>query len=136
MIRETIYNSAASFILCCAYSFIRLLLRPRLRHRPTSLRLLTETSTATPVSTTTSTPQLTATATPVAAPTRPQYTMNVMMDYNAKSLSADETILYPNHTGQTLNDLVLAVEPNYWQNCFTLKILAINDVRIDKLHTH
>jgi hypothetical protein len=52
------------------------------------------------------------------------------MDYNAKSLSADETILYPNHTGQTLNDLVLAVEPNYWQNCFTLKSLAINDAAL------
>jgi hypothetical protein len=49
------------------------------------------------------------------------------MDYKAKSLSADETILYPNHTGQTLNDLVLAVEPNYWQSCFTLKSLSIND---------
>ena len=52
------------------------------------------------------------------------------MDYKAKSLSADETILYPNHTGQTLNDLVLAVEPNYWQNCFTLKSLAINDAAL------
>ncbi len=52
------------------------------------------------------------------------------MDYKAKSLSADETILYPNHTGQTLNDLVLAVEPNYWQSCFTLKSLAINDAAL------
>ncbi|MFZ1043579.1 MAG: M1 family aminopeptidase [Anaerolineales bacterium] len=88
---------------------------------------LTGTSTETSVSTTTSTPQTTATATPVAASLRPQYTINVVMDYNAKSLSADETILYPNHTGQTLDDLVLAVEPNYWQNCFTLKSLAIDD---------
>jgi len=49
------------------------------------------------------------------------------MDYNAKSLSVGETILYPNHTGQALNDFILAVEPNYWPNCFTLKSLTIND---------
>src|SRR5208283_4207346 len=78
----------------------------------------TVTSTQTPVPTTTPTPQPTATATSVAPPPRPQYTMNVVMDYKAKSVSVDETILYPNHTGQALNDLVLAVEPNYWQNCF------------------
>ncbi len=87
----------------------------------------TERSTPTPVPTPTPTPQMTATATPVAAPPRPEYTMNVVMDYKAKSVSVDEAILYPNHTGQTLNDLVLAVEPNYWQNCFTLKSLAIDE---------
>ncbi|HUH97259.1 MAG TPA: M1 family metallopeptidase [Anaerolineales bacterium] len=75
-------------------------------------------------------PQPTATATSVEAPTRPQYTLNVVMDYNAKSLSADETILYPNHTGQTLNDLVLAVEPHYWPNCFELKNLMVDDVAL------
>ena len=52
------------------------------------------------------------------------------MDYKAKSVSVDEIILYPNHTGQTLNDLVLAVEPNYWQNCFALQSLAIDDAAI------
>ena len=56
--------------------------------------------------------------------------MNIVIDYNAKSVSVDETILYPNHTGQTLNDLVLAVEPNYWQNCFTLKSLVIDDAAL------
>ncbi len=52
--------------------------------------------------------------------------MNVIMAYDAHSVSVDETILYPNHTGQTLNDMVLAVEPNYWQNCFTLNSMALN----------
>jgi hypothetical protein len=56
--------------------------------------------------------------------------MNVVMDYNAKSASVDETLVYPNHTGQTLNDLVLAVEPNYWQNCFTLKSLEIDSAAL------
>ncbi|HUI89402.1 MAG TPA: M1 family aminopeptidase [Anaerolineales bacterium] len=62
----------------------------------------------------------------VSIPMRPQYTMNVVMDYDAHSITADETIVYPNHTGQTLNDMVLAVEPNYWTNCFTLDSMALN----------
>jgi len=94
------------------------------------LRLQLKHSTQAPVPITTSTPQLTATATSAAASPRPQYTINVLMDYTAKSLSADETILYPNHTGQTLNDLVIAVEPNYWQNCFTLESLTVNDAAL------
>ena len=56
--------------------------------------------------------------------------MNVVMNYDKKSVSVDETILYPNHTGQTLKDMVLAVEPNYWQNCFSLKSMAINDAAL------
>jgi hypothetical protein len=52
--------------------------------------------------------------------------LNAVMDYKAKSASVDETILYPNRTGQALNDMVLAVEPNYWQNCFTLNSFNLN----------
>ena len=86
---------------------------------------LTETPIPTPIPPTTSTPDPTSSVTPVV-PARPQYLMNVVMNYNAKSMSVDETILYPNHTGQTLNDMVLAVEPNYWPNCFTLQSLALD----------
>src|SRR5258708_3638615 len=68
----------------------------------------------------------TATATPVPAPARPQYTMNVVLNYAGKSVAVDETILYPNHTGTALSSLLLAVEPNYWQNCFTLESLAVD----------
>ncbi len=70
-------------------------------------------------------PQPTATATPVPALARAQYTMNVVLDYAAKSVAVDETIVYPNHSGQPLTDLVLAVEPNYWPNCFTLNSLFL-----------
>ncbi|MBI3737519.1 MAG: M1 family metallopeptidase [Chloroflexi bacterium] len=78
----------------------------------------------------TSTPEPTPTATLVPAPLRAQYTMNVVLDYNAKSVSVDETIVYPNHTGQPLNDLVLAVEPNLWSNCFTLNALNLNGAAV------
>src|SRR5512138_2121465 len=50
-------------------------------------------------------PQPTDTPTPTPAPARAQYSMNVVLDYAAKSVSVDETIVYPNHTGQPLKDL-------------------------------
>jgi hypothetical protein len=52
--------------------------------------------------------------------------MNVVLDYAAKSVAVDETIIYPNLSGHPLTDLVLAVEPNFWQNCFTLKGLNLD----------
>ena len=52
--------------------------------------------------------------------------MNVVLDYAAKSASVDEAIVYPNHSGQLLRDLVLAVEPNLWEGCFTLHGLSLD----------
>src|SRR5512147_1917917 len=80
--------------------------------------------------TSTALPTDTATAAPASAPTRPQYTLNVVLDYAGKSAVVDETIVYPNHTGQPLNDLLLAVEPNFWQNAFTLQGLSIDDTPV------
>jgi hypothetical protein len=77
-----------------------------------------------------SVPDPTATATPVPPPTRAQYTMNVVLDYAAKSVAVDETIVYPNHSGGPLKDLVLAVEPDLWPNCFTLKGLTLDDTAV------
>jgi peptidase M1-like protein len=74
----------------------------------------------------TSTPAPTATPTAVPAPPKAQYTMNVVLDYDAKSISVEETIVYPNHTGQALTNLVLAVEPNLWPSCFILGSLSLN----------
>jgi len=39
----------------------------------------------------------------------------------------NETITYPNWTGETLTNLVLAVEPNLWSGGFSLKSIAIDD---------
>jgi hypothetical protein len=71
-------------------------------------------------------PEPTATATDVPAPARASYTMNVVLDYAAKSVSVDETIVYPNHSGKLLDDLVLAVEPNLWEGCFKLNGLSLD----------
>ncbi len=62
-----------------------------------------------------------------AAPQRAQYTINVVLDYANKSVAVDETIVYPNHAGHPLTDLMLAVEPDLWQGCFTLQSLSLDD---------
>ncbi|HTO99939.1 MAG TPA: M1 family aminopeptidase [Anaerolineales bacterium] len=72
----------------------------------------------------------TETATAVPAPDRAQYSINAVMDYANKSVVVDETILYPDHAAQPLTDLMLAVEPNFWQDCFTLKSLSLNDTAV------
>ncbi len=69
-------------------------------------------------------PSPTATSTPV--PPRPQYTLRLVLDYAARSAAVDETIVYPNHSGAALTDLVLAVEPNFWPNCFNLSSLKVD----------
>jgi hypothetical protein len=80
---------------------------------PTSASLPTETPTAVP----TVTPDL----------ERPQYSLDLQLNYSAKAATVNETITYPNWTGETLNNLVLAVEPNLWSGGFSLKSLAIDN---------
>jgi hypothetical protein len=66
------------------------------------------------------------TVTPVPALERAVYTLNVLMDYDAKTVNVDEIILYPNLTGNQLNALVVAVVPNLWQGSFNLTNIFIN----------
>lgn len=54
------------------------------------------------------------------SPVRPLYTLNVLLDYDRKYLSVEQTIAYPNLSGETLSDISLAVEPNSWQDVFSL----------------
>jgi len=74
-------------------------------------------------------PADTPTATPLITPSleRPQYVMDVGVNYSNKSVVVDEIITYPNWTGETLTSLVLAVEPNLWSGGFSLKSLAVDD---------
>jgi hypothetical protein len=44
----------------------------------------------------------------------------------------DETIRYFNATGQSLSNIVLAVEPNLWANCFLLNALGQDGTAITK----
>ncbi len=56
----------------------------------------------------------------------PHYTFNVTLDYRRRRLTVEETIVYPNATGDALNDLVLAVMPNIWPSVFKLNKLELN----------
>lgn len=86
--------------------------------------------TLTPLPTYTSVPAPTATATRVPAISRAAYSLNVLMDYDAHTLSVDQGIVYPNHTGGALTGLVLAVVPNLWAGCFTLTSLSVDGTPI------
>jgi hypothetical protein len=57
---------------------------------------------------------------------RTQYLIDAYLDYNAHTVSVGETIVYPNLTGATLTNLVLAVEPSLRQGGFTLNSLTVD----------
>jgi hypothetical protein len=54
----------------------------------------------------------------------------VDFDYAGHLLTADETIRYFNNTGQPLSEIVMAVEPNLWENSFVLNSLAQDGVAL------
>lgn len=85
-------------------------------------------NTSTPVPSLTLAPTLTPT--PVAPLARPSYQINARVDYDRHLVNADEVIVYPNHSPQAMDRLVLAAVPNLWVNCFTLESLAIGDVPV------
>ena len=70
------------------------------------------------------------TAMPVPALESPQYVMDVGLNYSNKSATVNQTITYPNWTGEVLNSLVLAVEPNLWSGGFSLNSLAVDGTPI------
>ena len=58
---------------------------------------------------------------------RPQYTIDLQFNYSSKAAIVNQTITYPNWTGEILTNIVLAVEPNLWSGGFSLKSLDVND---------
>ena len=68
----------------------------------------------------------TPTNTPIPVLERAQYKLNTTIDYDLHTVSVDETILYPNLTGNQLNTLVIAIVPNLWQDSFSLTSIAID----------
>lgn len=80
--------------------------------------------TSTPIPPATESP--TATNTPVPIPEREKYIINTFLDYDQHFIDVDQDIIYPNHTGQQLTTLTLAVPPNFWPNCFYLMELQVD----------
>jgi hypothetical protein len=65
----------------------------------------------------------------VVAPTaRPQYLINATVDYAAHTVLVDEQITYTNQGADSLPQLVLAVEPNFWPGGFVLFSVTVNGV--------
>src|SRR5688572_32667993 len=83
---------------------------------PTEAPLLTETPSAFP----TLTPEL----------ERPLYVLDLQLNYSSKAAVVNQTITYPNWTGETLTNLLLAVGPNLWSGGFSLKSLSIDNQSI------
>jgi hypothetical protein len=67
------------------------------------------------------------TNTPLPTLERAKYTLNTTVDYDAHLITVDQTILYPNLTGNQLNALVLAVTPNLWDGSLALTSLMIDN---------
>src|SRR5690242_919087 len=94
---------------------------------------LVSTDTPAPSATTAPTEASVPSETPTPFPTlspdfeRPIYNINLQLNYASKAAVVEQSITYPNWTGETLTNLVLAVEPNLWSGGFSLKSLAVND---------
>lgn len=67
------------------------------------------------------------TATPVPLE-RAQYTLDVLLDYLAHRVDVEQVIVYPNLTGEPLDNLVLAVVSNYWLGTFNLAAASVDEV--------
>jgi hypothetical protein len=56
-----------------------------------------------------------------------RYNLDALFDFNAHSLVVSEVIDYVNLTQDTIDDLVLMVEPNRWEGAFLLNSLTWED---------
>ncbi|MGD0610788.1 MAG: M1 family aminopeptidase [Anaerolineales bacterium] len=68
----------------------------------------------------------TASSTPLPLLSRAQYILTVSMDYGAHTLAVSESIQYPNLSGDTLHELILAVESNRWPGCLKMGTITID----------
>jgi Peptidase family M1 domain len=75
----------------------------------------------------TETPLPTATSIPQPTLAHPQYAIDLQLNFTTKIATVNQIITYPNWTGETLNDIVLAVEPDLWSGGFNLNSLLIDE---------
>jgi hypothetical protein len=58
-----------------------------------------------------------------------KYTLDTIIDYDRHFITVDETIAYPNTSGQALDSLTLAIAANLWPNCFSLKNILVDGMQ-------
>ena len=95
---------------------------------PTALPTDAPTLTPSPIPPTSAIPSVETPATPISSSARPYYLIYATIDYDNHHVLVDEAIAYPNRTGVTLNELVLAVEPMLYANAFLLTSISVNGV--------
>lgn len=99
--------------------------------------------TATPAPTQTGVPAATETAIPTATRTgctlpddpNTQHQVIAEVDYEAKTVNVQQTVIYTNQTTTPLSQLVLNVEPNRWLGAFTLKTASAGEDRLPAAFT-
>jgi hypothetical protein len=67
---------------------------------------------------------------PPATPSRTNYILYATLDFNAHTLTVDETIRYYNNTGVALSDMVLSVQPNQYNGAFGLTSILQDNVAL------
>jgi hypothetical protein len=99
---------------------------------PTPISTVSPIPSVTTAPTEASLPSETPTAFPTLTPDfeRPIYNINLQLNYTSKAAVVEQSITYPNWTGETLTNLVLAVQPNLWSGGFSLKSLTVNDIPV------
>ena len=130
--RTTTRIPSSSFLSLSFFCLLLLLLLSSCSPPPQIPTVFTATPAPPPTEVPPTNPALpTETPTPPATVTpdleHPQYVLDLQLNYSAKVATVNETITYPNWTGETLTELVLAVEPNLWSGGFSLKSLSIDD---------
>ena len=99
---------------------------------PTPVSTISPVPSVTTAPTEASLPSQTPTPFPTLTPDfeRPVYNINLQLNYTSKAAVVEQSITYPNWTGETLTNLVLAVQPNLWSGGFSIKSLAVNELPI------
>ncbi len=71
-------------------------------------------------------------------PVHEKYILNTIIDYDRHLVTVDETIVYPNHTGQPLQSIPFAIAAHLWADCFKLtQVMVDNNPMTDfVLHAH
>ncbi len=84
-------------------------------------------ATSTPGSHSPASPTHTQTPLPPISDLRPQYILNVTLDYGWRKVSVQQEIIIPNTSSDSLGELMLIVQPNWRPDIFKLSSLAWGD---------
>lgn len=62
---------------------------------------------------------------------RPQYNIQATLNYDAHQLDVFQTVTYPNHSSEAIEELVLVVEPQRFPDAFQLQEMKLNQQPVE-----